>query len=170
MGGSFGWMDAWSHVPPWAISWEEGGGCLRMSTGVLEKVCLCVFFSLLLCWCLKSGLGDDEKMWVIKERVGVGWFPFVLKRIFCTLGRKWYRLGNCMCVYIYIYIHTHRRRENYFWFNMASLAEGSLIKTHPVHDDKEPYETMMCTWEINSLFLWPTEGLCFLKLIYSLIF
>ena len=115
MGGSFGWMNAWSHVPLWAISWEEGGGCLRMSAGVLEKVCLSVLFSLLLSWSLQSGLADDEKMWVIKERVGVGWFPFVLKRIFCTLGRKWYRLDNCVyvcvCVYIYIYIHTQREKE-----------------------------------------------------------
>ena len=60
---------------------------------------------------VSSSLGDDEKMWVIKERVGVGWFPFVLKRIFCTLGRKWHRLGNCMWIYIYIYIYTHTQRE-----------------------------------------------------------
>ena len=36
---------------------------------------------------------------------------------------------------------------------MTSLAGGSLIKTHPVHHDEEPYETMMCTWEINRSLL-----------------
>lgn len=36
---------------------------------------------------------------------------------------------------------------------MASLAGRGLINTHPFHYDEEPYETMMCTWEINRSLL-----------------
>ena len=36
---------------------------------------------------------------------------------------------------------------------MASLAGRGLINTHPFHHDEEPYETMMCTWEINRSLL-----------------
>lgn len=52
---------------------------------------------------------------------------------------------------------------------MASLAGRGLINTHPFHHDEEPYETMMCTWEINRSLL-PQAYLILTNLLKNLMF